>query len=126
VLCDRVDGRALHIPRVDLSATDVRGFVELTLILLVAIAGKFVGAYVGARLRGVRNRQAGALATLMNTRGLTEIVILTVGLQLGILTDEPFSLMVVMALVTTVMAGVRQQWVGSSRCCSRCRRRGSR
>src|SRR5262249_27794566 len=50
-------------------------------------------------------RQAGALATLMNTRGLTEIVILTVGLQLGILDTGLFSLMVVMALVTTGMAG---------------------
>ena len=79
--------------------------VELALILLVAIVGKFAGAYFGARLQGVRNRQAGAVATLMNTRGLTEIVILTVGLQLGILDSELFSLMVVMALVTTVMAG---------------------
>jgi Kef-type K+ transport system membrane component KefB len=91
--------------KVDLSKVDLRGFVELLLILLVAIAGKFAGAYFGARLQGVRNRQAGVLATLMNTRGLTEIVILTVGLQLGILDGKLFSLMVVMALVTTVMAG---------------------
>jgi len=91
--------------RVDLSKVDLRGVVELALILLVAIVGKFAGAYFGARLQGVRNRQAAAVATLMNTRGLTEIVILTVGLQLGILDSELFSLMVVMALVTTVMAG---------------------
>ncbi len=91
--------------RVDLSKVNLRGVVELTLILLVAIVGKFAGAYFGARLQGVRTRQAGAVATLMNTRGLTEIVILTVGLQLGILDSELFSLMVVMALVTTVMAG---------------------
>jgi Kef-type K+ transport system membrane component KefB len=91
--------------RVDLSAVDLRGVLELVLILLVAIVGKFAGAYAGARLQGVRNRQAGALATLMNTRGLTEIVILTVGLQLGILNTHLFSLMVVMALVTTIMAG---------------------
>lgn len=91
--------------KVDLSTVDLRGFVELLLILAVAIGGKFIGAYAGARLQGVRPRQAGAVATLMNTRGLTEIVILTVGLQLGILDGELFSLMVVMALVTTVMAG---------------------
>jgi Kef-type K+ transport system membrane component KefB len=91
--------------RVDLSTVDLRGVVELLLILVVAIVGKFAGAYAGARLQRVRSRQAGALATLMNTRGLTEIVILTVGLQLGILNTELFSLMVVMALVTTIMAG---------------------
>jgi Kef-type K+ transport system membrane component KefB len=91
--------------RVDLSHVDTRGWLELVLILAVAIVGKFVGAYVGARLQGVANRQAGALATLMNTRGLTEIVILTVGLQLKILDTRLFSLMVVMALVTTGMAG---------------------
>ncbi len=75
------------------------------MILLVAIAGKFAGAYAGARLNRVGARQAGALATLMNTRGLTEIVILSVGLQLGIIDGQIFSMMVVMALVTTVMAG---------------------
>jgi Kef-type K+ transport system membrane component KefB len=91
--------------KVDLSTVGGAGLLELGAILLVAITGKFVGAYVGARLNNVPARQSGALATLMNTRGLTEIVILTVGLQLGILDGRLFSLMVVMALVTTVMAG---------------------
>lgn len=91
--------------KVDLSTVDGSGLVELALILLVAVSGKFVGAYVAARLHGVPARQAGALATLMNTRGLTEIVILTIGLQLGLLDGRLFSMMVVMALVTTVMAG---------------------
>jgi Kef-type K+ transport system membrane component KefB len=91
--------------KVDLSTVDLSGLLELVAILVVAIGGKFLGAFFGARLQGVRNRQAGALATLMNTRGLTEIVILTVGLQLGILNTKLFSLMVVMALVTTVMTG---------------------
>jgi Kef-type K+ transport system membrane component KefB len=91
--------------KVDLSTVGGSGLLELGAILLVAITGKFVGAYAGARLHRIPARQAGALATLMNTRGLTEIVILTVGSQLGILDDKLFSLMVVMALVTTVMAG---------------------
>jgi Kef-type K+ transport system membrane component KefB len=91
--------------KVDLSTVGLTGLGELALILLVAIAGKFLGAFAGARLQRVPNRQAAVLATLMNTRGLTEIVILTVGLQLGVLDGELFSLMVVMALVTTVMAG---------------------
>jgi Kef-type K+ transport system membrane component KefB len=91
--------------KVDLSTVGGAGLLELGAILLVAITGKFVGAYAGARLHRIPARPAGALATLMNTRGLTEIVILTVGAQLGILDDKLFSLMVVMALVTTMMAG---------------------
>ncbi len=91
--------------RVDLSGLGASGLVELALILAVAIVGKFVGAWVGARLQRVRSREAAVLATLMNTRGLTEIVILTVGLEIGVLDSELFSLMVVMALVTTAMAG---------------------
>ena len=71
---------------VDLSGIGaVRARSNSCLIMVVAVGGKFGGAYVGARLTGVRPRQAGALAALMNTRGLTELVILTVGLQLGIL-----------------------------------------
>src|SRR5262249_17915542 len=69
---------------VDLSSVGLSGLVELCLILLVAIAGKFGGAFAGARLAGVGSQRAGVLATLMNTRGLTGIVILSVGLQLGI------------------------------------------
>jgi Kef-type K+ transport system membrane component KefB len=90
---------------VDLSSVGLSGLVELCLILLVAVVGKFGGAFAGARLAGVRGRRAGVLATLMNTRGLTGIVILSVGLQLHILDPSLYSLMIVMAIVTTAMAG---------------------
>ncbi len=90
---------------VNLRGIGLSGLVNLALIMLVAVAGKFGGAYYGARLTGVRRRQSGALASLMNTRGLTEIVILNIGLQLGILNKSLFTLMVVMAIVTTGMAG---------------------
>jgi Kef-type K+ transport system membrane component KefB len=90
---------------VDLSTIGVSGLVELCLILVVAIVGKFGGAFAGARLAGVRGRRAGVLASLMNTRGLTGIVILAVGLQLKILDESLYSLMIVMAIVTTAMAG---------------------
>jgi K+:H+ antiporter len=90
---------------VNLSSVGLSGLVELCLILLVAVAGKFGGAFAGARLAGVRGRRAGALATLMNTRGLTGIVILSIGLQLHILDESLYSLMIVMAIVTTTMAG---------------------
>ena len=90
---------------VNLSGIGLSGLADLGLIMVVAVAGKFGGAYYGARLTGVRTRQAGALASLMNTRGLTELVILTVGLQLHILDKSLYTLMVVMAIVTTGMAG---------------------
>jgi Kef-type K+ transport system membrane component KefB len=90
---------------INLSAIGNSGLVDLGAILVVAIAGKLVGAYAGAQLTGVRGRNAGVIATLMNTRGLTEIVILGVGLQLHILTKSLYALLVVMALVTTAMSG---------------------
>jgi Kef-type K+ transport system membrane component KefB len=90
---------------VNLSSVGLSGLTELCLILLVAITGKFGGAFIGASLAGVGSRRAGVLATLMNTRGLTGIVILAVGLQLHILDQSLYSLMIVMAIVTTMMAG---------------------
>ena len=90
--------------RVDIGAVGWVGVLELTAILAVAIGGKFVGAYVAARSNGVPSRQAGAVGLLMNTRGLTELVILTIGVQLGVLDQDLFTLMVIMALVTTAMA----------------------
>ncbi|MFI0421345.1 cation:proton antiporter [Spongiactinospora sp. 9N601] len=90
---------------VDLSGIGTAGLVELLLVLLVAIAGKFGGAFAGARLHRLPVRQSAALATLMNTRGLTELIILSVGLRLGVLDRQLYSIMVVMAVVTTAMAG---------------------
>ena len=97
--------------KVDLSTTDATALGELGLILLVAIGGKCVGAFAGARVNGVRTRHSAVLAILINTRGLTELIVLTVGLQLGVLDRSLYSLMVVMALVTTAMAGVLLRFV---------------
>ena len=91
------------------------GLWQLALILLVAIGGKFVGAYAGARAMKTRPRQATALGLLMNTRGLTELVILNVGKQLGVLDGELFTMMVLMALITTAMTGPLLKLVYSDR-----------
>ena len=96
---------------INLSTIGRSGLEELGAILVVAIAGKLAGAYAGAQLTGVRGRNAGVLATLMNTRGLTELIILGVGLQLHILTKPLYALMVVMALVTTAMGGPLLRWI---------------
>ncbi|MFC4587156.1 cation:proton antiporter [Sphaerisporangium corydalis] len=90
---------------VNLRTLTVGSFGVLAAILAVAIGGKLAGSYLGARLRRLPGRQASALAILLNTRGLTEIVILTVGLQKGVLDGELYSLMVLMALLTTAMTG---------------------
>ncbi|MEV7436478.1 cation:proton antiporter domain-containing protein [Streptomyces griseoviridis] len=91
--------------QVDLGGVGVAGLRELGLILLVAVVGKFGGTYLGARAAKLPPRSAATLAALMNTRGLTELVILGIGLQLGLLDNALYSLMVVMAVVTTVMTG---------------------
>ena len=91
--------------KVDLSAFDPSGLDVLFLILLVAISGKFVGAFVTARLYRLPARESATLGVLMNTRGLTELIVLSVGLELGLLDRKIYTLMVVMAIVTTAMAG---------------------
>jgi len=95
---------------VDLSALHVGALGILAAILAVSIGGKLVGGYAGARLTGTSPRGAAVLATLVNTRGLTEIVILTVGLQEHVLDPALYSLMIVMALVTTTMTGPLLDW----------------
>lgn len=74
------------------------------LITLTAIAGKWGGAMIAARAVGETWRDAAAIGILMNTRGLTELVILTVGLELGVIGPSIFTAMVLMALITTLMA----------------------
>jgi Kef-type K+ transport system membrane component KefB len=78
-------------------------WVTTLTITAVAIAAKVGGAFVGAKITGFDLRDSLALGCLLNTRGLVELVVLNVGLDLGILSQELFSMMVMMALVTTTM-----------------------
>jgi Kef-type K+ transport system membrane component KefB len=71
------------------------------LIVLVATAGKFGGSFVAARLSGLGWRESGAIGALMNTRGLMELIVLNVGLDMGILSPTLFAMLVIMALATT-------------------------
>lgn len=80
------------------------------LILLVAIGGKFCGAYIAARLSGIEKREASAIGWLMNTRGLTELIVLNIGLELGVITPLLFTMLVIMALVTTFMTSPLLEW----------------
>jgi Kef-type K+ transport system membrane component KefB len=90
---------------VDISGLSGRSVVELAAILLVACAGKMIGATIPGRLTGMPWREAGTLGLLMNTRGLTELIILNVGVSLGVLDGQMFTMMVLMALGTTALAG---------------------
>jgi Kef-type K+ transport system membrane component KefB len=73
------------------------------LIILLACVGKFGGGTVAARLTGLRWREASAVGILMNTRGLMELIVLNIGLDLGVISPALFTMMVVMALVTTFL-----------------------
>jgi Kef-type K+ transport system membrane component KefB len=72
-------------------------------IILVAIAGKLGGCTIAARLSGMPWREATALGVLMNTRGLMELVVLNIGLDIGVIGPELYAMMVVMAIVTTFL-----------------------
>lgn len=81
------------------------------LIILVAVAGKFGGSTLAARATGMPWRESAALGVLMNTRGLMELVILTVGLEAGVISPALFSMMVLMAVVTTLMTTPLLHWI---------------
>lgn len=74
-------------------------------IIAVAVAGKLGGSYLAARLTGASQHDSLMIGALMNTRGLMELVVLNLGYDLGILSPRVFTMMVIMALVTTLMTG---------------------
>ncbi|AYG79079.1 Na(+)/H(+)-K(+) antiporter GerN [Streptomyces hundungensis] len=90
---------------VNLKALGGQGLLILAAVLVTACFGKFAGAAGAARLTGATGSEAAALGVLLNARGLTELVILNVGLSLGVLDSRLFTAMVVMAVATTVMTG---------------------
>jgi Kef-type K+ transport system membrane component KefB len=88
--------------RIDLMS-GIDQWLICALIIVVATAGKFGGTLAAARLTGLDWRTAAALGTLMNTRGLMELIVLNVGLDLKVISPTLFAMMVLMALVTTMM-----------------------
>ena len=78
----------------------------LTLVLtVVAIACKFGGTMLASRVTGLGWRESAVIGTLMNTRGLTELIVLNLALEKGVISEALFAMLVIMALVTTFMAG---------------------
>jgi Kef-type K+ transport system membrane component KefB len=78
-------------------------WLHCALLILVAVAGKWGGSTLAARATGQRWKDAMAIGVLMNTRGLIGLVVLNIGLDLGVISNTVFTMMVIMALVTTVM-----------------------
>ena len=73
-------------------------------VLAAAILGKGLACYLAARWTGISNREALGIGTLMNARGLMELIIINIGLQRGIISEELFATLVIMAVITTLMA----------------------
>jgi Kef-type K+ transport system membrane component KefB len=76
------------------------GFTAL--IILVATLGKFGGTFAAAKFTGLDWQMSTALGVLMNTRGLMELIVLNIGLEMGVISPTLFAMMIIMALVTTM------------------------
>jgi Kef-type K+ transport system membrane component KefB len=86
------------------------------LVLLAAIGGKGIACWLAARATGLDNREALGIGTLMNARGLMELIIINIGLQRGIISSALFATLVIMAVITTLMASPIFEWlVGKKR-----------
>jgi Kef-type K+ transport system membrane component KefB/nucleotide-binding universal stress UspA family protein len=83
-----------------------------TLVIIgLASLGKFGGSTIAARLTGIGWRESAAIGTLMNTRGLMELVVLNIGLDLGVISTTLFTMLVIMALVTTFATTPVFRWL---------------
>jgi Kef-type K+ transport system membrane component KefB/nucleotide-binding universal stress UspA family protein len=80
------------------------------LVLAVACIGKFVGAYLGSRVGGLSHWEALAMGSGMNARGAMEIIVATIGLSLGVLNQQMYSIIVMVAIVTSLMAPPLLRW----------------
>lgn len=97
----------------DLGSLDRDGLALLALVLLISVGGKLGPAYAAGRLGGLGTRDSALVAALVNTRGLTELIALNVGLAAGLIGSGLFTVLVLMALITTLMTGPLLSLVGT-------------
>jgi Kef-type K+ transport system membrane component KefB len=81
------------------------------LIIVLAVAGKFGGSFFAAKFTGQSWIDSFAIGALMNTRGLVELIVLNIGYDLGVLSPAVFTMLVLMALVTTFMTSPALYWI---------------
>jgi Kef-type K+ transport system membrane component KefB len=86
-------------------------WAAFALLMVVAIAGKFGSATLSAKFTGMNWREASAIGVLMNTKGLMELVVLNIGLDIGVISPSLFAMMVLMTFVTTFMATPLLKWI---------------
>ena len=79
-------------------------------VLAIACVGKFTGAYIGSRISGLSHWEGLALGSGMNARGAMEIIVATIGLSLGVLNQQMYSIIVMVAIVTSLMAPPLLRW----------------
>ena len=84
-------------------------------VLVAAVVGKGVACWLAARATGLPNREALGIGTLMNARGLMELIIINIGLQRGIISEGLFAVLVIMAVVTTLMTSPIFEWLVGTR-----------
>ncbi len=90
---------------VDIGGLRPQDFALLGIVCIIAIVGKIGGGTLGARLGGMTRRDATVVGVMLNTRGLTELIALNIGLQGGIIDRRLYTILVIMALLTTALTG---------------------
>ena len=94
-----------------LGLTSTADWIWLAVVLVAAILGKLIPVYLASRASGFNRLEAAILGSLMNTRALMELIVLNIGFDLGFLPRKVFTMMVVMAVVTTVITGPLLRWL---------------
>lgn len=85
------------------------------LVMLAAVGGKGIACWLAARMTGVPHREALGIGTLMNARGLMELIVINIGLQRGIISPALFAILVIMAVLTTLMTSPLFEWLVDAR-----------
>ncbi|MEI9903715.1 MAG: cation:proton antiporter [Asticcacaulis sp.] len=88
-----------------LGLDSVSDLLWLVIIVAASALGKIVPVFLAARVSGYNNRESTMLGAMMNTRGLMELIVLNIGFEMGFIPQKIFTMLVIMAVVTTVMAG---------------------
>jgi len=91
--------------RTNLLGLTANGIGWLALLLAISILSKIIPVYIAARLSGLNHPQSAVLGALMNTRALMELIVLNIGFDLGFLPRTVFTMLVIMAVLTTLMTG---------------------
>jgi Kef-type K+ transport system membrane component KefB len=88
-----------------LGLTDLSDWGWLAIVLAAAILGKVVPVYLASRIAGFNHQESTILGSLMSTRALMELIVLNIGFDLGFIPQKVFTMLVIMAVVTTIMTG---------------------